>query len=97
MGESSNPRFGGDQGEVGLEEIGRNWGQCGGLSKSARLAATLRVIEEMFSAFVTMQRVEEIVGCVVVEAAEYILRNGLAHELAGRGQPSGRLRTSPVA
>ena len=41
-----------------------------GLLKSALLAVTLRVIEEMSSALVTMQRVEEVVGGVMVEAAE---------------------------
>ena len=51
--------------------------------KSALMAVTVRVIEEMFSASVTMQRVEEVVGCVVVEAAQEIVRNGLTHELRG--------------
>ncbi len=41
-----------------------------GLLKSALLAPMVRVIDEMSSALGTVQRVEEIVGCVVVEAAE---------------------------
>lgn len=63
----------------------RKFGQFGtvGLLKSALLAATVRVIEEVSSAPVAMQRFEEIVGGVVVEAAKEIMRNGLAHELRG--------------
>ncbi len=41
-----------------------------GRLKNVLLAATLRVTDEISSALVTMQRVEEIVRCVMVEAAE---------------------------
>ncbi len=51
---------------------GRSLAKLGtvGLWKRVLLAATVRVIEEMLSALVAMQWVEEIVGGVVVKAAE---------------------------
>ncbi len=50
--------------------LSRKLGAGGDPLKGAFLAATALITEEMFSALITMQWVEEIVGCVMVEAAQ---------------------------